>query len=417
MKILIICDMFPPAFGPRMGYLCKYMQKAGWSPTVITEQIPNQTFEFLCGDIPVIYISYYKAKGKVLKKLEWIGIQILDLFFKYKDRKLIQTANQTLKAGGFSGVLCSTYRTFPLTAAQQVAHKHDLPFIADLRDIIEQYASDEYITHLFKSIPWLDKKITHFFKSKLLQRRNKVLRKANCITTVSPWHVETLKQYNPVIHLIYNGYDPELFYPQQLKSNQFIMVYTGRLISLATRDPHLLFKAIARLDKEKRISPLEFQLHWYMDKMSNEILKQLAEEYQISPYMHYFGYVPATQIPAILNQSSILIQLANKMDKSGPKGIMTTKLFESLAVEKPLLCVRSDEAYLEAIIKETHSGIAARSEEDVYQFILEYYRLWKEKGYTSIQIKKDAIELFSRKRQAKQFMDLFTQLKKDISHG
>ena len=41
----------------------------------------------------------------------------------------------------------------------------------------------------------------------------------------------------------------------------------------------------------------------------------------------------------------------------------------------------------------------------------------KEKGYTSIQIKKDAIELFSRKRQAEQFMDLFTQLKKDISHG
>ena len=57
--------MFPPAFGPRMGYLCKYMQKAGWSPTVITEQIPDQTFEFLCGDIPVTYISYYKAKGKV----------------------------------------------------------------------------------------------------------------------------------------------------------------------------------------------------------------------------------------------------------------------------------------------------------------------------------------------------------------
>ena len=415
MKILIICDMFPPAFGPRMGYLCKYMQKTGWSPVVITEQIPDQTFEFLCGDIPVTYISYYRAKGKVLKKLEWIGVQICDLFFQYKDRKLIRTANQILKAGGFSGVLCSTYRTFPLPAAQHVANKHNLPFIADLRDIIEQYASDEYMTHLFKQIPWLDKKITHFFKTRLLQRRNKVLRNANCITTVSPWHVETLKQYNPVIHLIYNGYDPELFYPQQIKTNQFIMVYTGRLISLATRDPHLLFKTVARLDKEGVISPKEFQLHWYMDKTSDEVLKQLAEEYQISPYMHYFGYVSAVQIPGILNRSSILIQLANKMDKSGPKGIMTTKLFE--AVEKPLLCVRSDEAYLEAIIKETHSGIAARSEEDVYQFIIKHYHSWKEKGYTSIQIKKESIELFSRKRQAEQFMNLFTQLKKELSHG
>ncbi|MBQ4161891.1 MAG: hypothetical protein IJD84_03215, partial [Parabacteroides sp.] len=87
------------------------------------------------------------------------------------------------------------------------------------------------------------------------------------------------------------------------------------------------------------------------------------------------------------------------------------------AVEKPLLCVRSDEAYLEAIIKETHSGIAARSEEDVYQFIIKHYHSWKEKGYTSIQIKKESIELFSRKRQAEQFMNLFTQLKKELSHG
>ena len=35
-KVLIVCDMFPPAFGPRMGYLCKYMRQAGWNPVVVT---------------------------------------------------------------------------------------------------------------------------------------------------------------------------------------------------------------------------------------------------------------------------------------------------------------------------------------------------------------------------------------------
>ena len=416
MKILVICDMFPPAFGPRMGYLCKYMQKAGWEPVVITEQIYDQTFDFLRGDIPVTYINYYKATGKITKKLEWISVQILDLLFQYKDQKLVRIANQVLKEGEFSGILCSTYRTFPLPAAQKIAEKHHLPFIADLRDIIEQYASDEFMTHIFKSIPWLDKKITHFFKSRLLKRRNKVLQKADYITTISPWHVEILKLYNPATYLIYNGYDPELFFPQLIKSNQFIMVYTGRLISLATRDPRLLFQAVARLDKEGLISPLKFRLHGYMDQSSNDIISLLAEEFQISQYMNYFGYVSAAQIPLILNQSSILIQLANKMDKSGPKGIMTTKLFESLAVEKPLLCVRSDEAYLEATIKETNSGIAARTEEEVYQFILEQYRSWQEKGYTSAHVNKKTVELFSRKRQAEQFIALFTELEKKHLH-
>ena len=262
--------MFPPAFGPRMGYLCKYMQRAGWEPVVITEQIPDNTFAFLCEDIPVTYISYYNATGKFSKKLEWIFIQICDLLFQYKDRKVIKVATNILKEGNFSGVLCSSYRTFPLPAALQVAQKYKLPFIVDLRDIIEQYASDEYMNHLFKSIPWLDKKITSFFKNRLLNKRNQVLKQADCVTTVSPWHVKTLKSYNPRTHLIYNGYDPELFFPQLIKSKQFIIVYTGRLISLATRDPHLLFGAIARLNKEQLISSQKVRLHWYMDKYSKE---------------------------------------------------------------------------------------------------------------------------------------------------
>lgn len=402
--------MFPPAFGPRMGYLCKYMQRAGWEPVVITEQIPDNTFAFLCEDIPVTYISYYNATGKFSKKLEWIFIQICDLLFQYKDRKVIKVATNILKEGNFSGVLCSSYRTFPLPAALQVAQKYKLPFIVDLRDIIEQYASDEYMNHLFKSIPWLDKKITSFFKNRLLNKRNQVLKQADCVTTVSPWHVKTLKSYNPRTHLIYNGYDPELFFPQLIKSKQFIIVYTGRLISLATRDPHLLFGAIARLNKEQLISSQKVRLHWYMDKYSKEVLSKLAENYQISDYMDYFEYVPAAQIPEILNHSSILLQLANKMSESGPKGIMTTKLFEALAVEKPILCVRSDEAYLEETINKTHSGIAARTEEEVYQFILTHYKQWEKEGYTYINVERENVKPFSRQKQADQFMQLFTHL-------
>ena len=45
-KLLIICDMFPPAFAPRMGYLCKYLTRMGWEVTVVTEYIEDNTFEF-----------------------------------------------------------------------------------------------------------------------------------------------------------------------------------------------------------------------------------------------------------------------------------------------------------------------------------------------------------------------------------
>lgn len=408
--------MFPPAFGPRMGYLCKYMKRAGWEPVVVTEQIDDNTFSFLREDIKVTYINYYRCKGKLLRRLEWLFVFFLDFFFHYKDKTMRKAATALLKEGGYAGVLCSTYRTFPLPAAQQVAEEFHLPFVADLRDIVEQYASNEYIAHSFQTFPWLDNKITALFRHNLLKERNRALRKAGYITTVSPWHLEILKQYNPRTELIYNGYDPEVFYLEPgCTTPRFVITYTGRLISLATRDPRLLFEAIARMDAEHIISPDTFRIQWYVDPASREMIQQEVAAYAISPYLDYFGYVPASEIPGILNRSSVLLQLANKSTASGPKGFMTTKLFESMAVGKPLLCVRSDEGCLEATINQTQSGIAARTVDEVYSFLLHHYSEWTKKGYTEAKVNKEAVECFSRKKQAEQFMDIFTQI--NSNHG
>lgn len=410
MKILILCDMFPPAFGPRMGYLCKYMKRAGWTPVVVTEQIDDKTFSFLQGDIPVTYINFFHSKGGILRKLEWIFALILDFLFHYKDKKIAKAASRLLEEGGYDGILCSTYRAFPLPAAKALAEKYHLPFVADLRDIIEQYAATEYIAHSFRLFPWLDKKVTTAFRNKLLRDRNETLKKADCVTTVSPWHVEKLKAYNLQTELIYNGYDPEIFFPEQHRTSCFVITYTGRLISLATRDPRLLFEAIDRLDREKHISPEQFRIQWYVDSESATMIKQAAASYPIERYMDFSDYVPASEIPGILNRSSILLQLANKFSSDGPKGFMTTKLFEAMAVEKPLLCVKSDESCLESAINKTHTGLAARTADEVYQFILQHYLFWQEKGYTHIEVDREAIEHFSRKRQAEQFMRIFTRL-------
>ena len=82
---------------------------------------------------------------------------------------------------------------------------------------------------------------------------------------------------------------------------------------------------------------------------------QAATAYPVARYMDFFDYVPASEIPGVLNHSSILLQLANTFASNGPKGFMTTKLFESMAVE-PLLCVKSDESYLEETIRITRSA-------------------------------------------------------------
>lgn len=403
--------MFPPAFAPRMGYLCKYLRKAGWEPVVVTEQINEDMYSFLSDYAEVTYVNYYPIKKRFLKRLEWVGVQLLDFFFDYKDRKMLKVVKEIAGKNQFVGVLCSVYRTFPLSVAQKVAELYHLPFVADTRDIIEQYASNEYIAHPARISPCIDKKINALFKKRWLKKRNKALRKANCVTTVSPWHVEMMRPFNSDVRLIYNGYDPELFYPETIKTPEFRIVYTGRLVSLATRDPRVLFQAIRELSDEHLIKPADFRVQWFMDKASWDTILPLIEDYGIADYMDYKGYVSADDIPRILNASSVLLQLANKADESGPKGIMSTKLFEAFAVEKPVLCTRSDESFLEATIAKAHAGTSARRKQEAKSFLLNCYEEWKEKGYTTVKVNHEVVESFSRKKQAEQFMQLFMELK------
>ena len=250
-KVLIICDLFPPAFGPRMGYLCKYLKHHGWEPVILTEAVDEKTFTFLAGKDRVTYVNYYTAKNPVVKKLQWISTLLLDLCFGYKDIRMYNAARKLVKENKFDLILCSSFRTFPLPAAQKVAEKYKLPLVVDLRDVIEQYTGDEFISHALPSFCGFNKLFVSIFKRKSLRDRNRVLQKAGYVTTISPWHVDVLKQYNPKVELIYNGFDPELFYPEQKTTDQFIITYTGRLLSTAMRDPSLLLDALATLSAEK----------------------------------------------------------------------------------------------------------------------------------------------------------------------
>ena len=269
-RVLILCDLFPPAFGPRMGYLCKYLKQAGWQVEVIAEAMDDQTFAFLANSCPVTFVPYYTAKNKFLRKLQWIFTLLADFLFSYKDRKMAKVAHRICQHQAFDLILCSSFRTFPLVAARLTAQRHHLPLVVDLRDIIEQYAGNEFLSHSFHVCPWLDKQLTALLKRKLLNDRNRTLRMASQVTTVSPWHVEQLKQYNPHVSLIYNGYDPDLFYPDHRPNRRFTITYTGRILSLAMRNPELLFKGVLL----SGLSAEQITLEWYVDPASEALLKE-----------------------------------------------------------------------------------------------------------------------------------------------
>jgi glycosyltransferase involved in cell wall biosynthesis len=371
-------------------------------------------FSFLGKNVDVTYIRYYKKKG-LAGKVEWGWTFLCDVLFGYKDRRMYREALNSVKKYNFDLVLCSTYRTFPMRAAWRFVKKMRLPLVVDLRDIIEQYTGNEFISHNLPKIGGLDKLIASCFRKKNLRIRNKILRKVAAVTTVSPWHVSVLKKYNANTQLIYNGYDPELFYPSGIEADRFYITYTGRLLSIVMRDPDLLFQAVEKLSGEGLISPDLFRIRWFVDSKSEKTIIDAAGKYPaIEPYMGYFGHISASDVPEVLNESSILLILTNKAAAGGPKGVMTTKFFESLAVGKPILCVRGDEGCLEEVINRTHSGLSAHNAGEAYEFIKEHYIRWKEKKTYIDSSDKEEIKKFSREAQTGQFIQIFEQVKSSV---
>lgn len=400
-RILILCDAFgAPSYTPRIRFLCDYLAENGWDVTLCTEKFAPLTFDH---SYHIDEIPFYHYHG-FLGKIEWAIKSTFSLLGDYKNKYFSKIIRKYYKDKTFDLILCSTFHTFPLRAAYELAKEKNTPWVADLRDIAEQAPGNQYHAH---QSPLLSP-IANWFKVCNIKRRNKLIQKAQWLSTVSPWHVEFLKAYNPATHLIYNGFDATRFYPEAVKQDKFILSYTGKLYEQSMQNPELFFAALRDLSITGQLNPDTCVVQWYTANTSQEQVKSWAKAYQVESFMHYFDYVSLEQVNTILNQSSIILVFSNTTQPEGPHGIMTTKFFEALGTEKPVLCVRSDESCLAAAIKNTNAGISATTIEEVKHFILEKYAEWLKNGHTHQPVIQETRNTFSRQEQAKQFEALFT---------
>ena len=113
--------------------------------------------------------------------------------------------------------------------------------------------------------------------------------------------------------------------------------------------------------------------------------------------------IPLNQVGNELRKSSIALILTNL----NAKGMMTTKFFEALGCEKPVLCIPSDNGLLAETIRETNAGLASSDINEIKAFITKKYQEWQLNGFTRQAVVHK--EKFSRQQQAQQFEQLFLQ--------
>lgn len=361
LNILILADPFgKPSYAPRLRYLCNYLVEQGHHIVVYTEQF--QSFDFP-HSYPIIEkpISYHNT-------WQWAWQSLWSLLTDWRNRQFSRWVNQQVKKQDFDLIFCTTFSTFPLRAAYDIARQKKIPLITDIRDLDEQVPGAQYQSHR----QWWAKPFSYWYKQVNICRRNHVLRKANAVTTVSPWHVDFIRSYNSEVHLIYNGYDPAQFYAEDIPTDTFRISYIGRIY--AFQSTSLVEQALSELN----LPNVELNIH--------------TPDCQPIPLNH---------VGDELRHSSMALVLTNP----NAKGMMTTKFFEALGCEKPVLCIPSDNGVLADTIRMTNSGLASSDLEEIKAFIFEKYQEWQQNGFTRQAVVQK--KQFSREKQAQQFQQLF----------
>lgn len=362
LNILIVADPFgKPSYAPRLRYLCDYLIRQGHQIVVYTEQFQSYDFPHA---YPIIEkpIAYHNT-------WEWAWQSLWSLLTDWRNRRFSQWVKEQVKEHQFDLVFCTTFSTFPLRAAYEVAREKHIPLITDIRDLDEQVPGAQYQSHR----QWWARPFSHWYKWTNIRRRNRVLCAADAVTTISPWHVAFIRSFNNQTHLIYNGYNPAQFYAEDKPTDVFRISYIGRLYEF--QSTALVEQAVLELG----LPHVEFNIHTP----------------DCCP-------IPLSAVGDELRRSSIALVLTNP----DAKGMMTTKFFEALGCEKPVLCTPSDNGLLAHTIRETNAGLASSDINDIKEFILDKYHEWQQNGFTRQAVINK--EQFSREKQAQQFEQLFT---------
>ena len=390
-RILILCEAIaPPAYSPRIITLVKYLNAHGWHCDIITEM--NDDIPFLSDVCKIHQMPTYRNL-------------VADKLLGWKEKKLAEYCMQQVDVSSYDLIFCASYYYFPLQAAYRLSKRYHLPLIVDLRDIAEQWGDIDYYTRQFSGIQCIDNIVKRVYTRRNMRERNRVLRYANAVTTVSVWHKEKLAAYNNNTHLIYNGYDHDVFYPQVVKSKTFDISFIGKYYSHYHHCPKYLFEAVRQLVAENKMAQKDIKMKFYTNKSGQKAFAGLAKTFNVEQLVSVYDYIPRDQVVATMHKSSVLMVMTLPHQQYNTHGMMGTKFYEILGIEKPCLCLNSDEECLAQAIQETHAGLAANNVDDVKAFVLEKYLEWKQNGYTHQEVVNK--EQFTRQRQSEQFEEVF----------
>ena len=427
-NILIVGYLWPycrhKGGSPRTLGLTNYLQEFGWEPIVLTAPLDNNSipqlkakiietssrdiFYFwrklflLLGYSPNKSISgQFKEKIGVNSKKSFVDILLnyYKTLFAYPDTEkhwrpfAIKSANDIFREVKINGIIS----TWPITAhlvAKELKSKYRIPWIADFSHLWSQGYNYQY------------GKIRKIIDRKLELR---TLSHADALTTISTYFADKLRELHQTksIYSITHGFNPSLINtPASPLTKQFSITYTGNIYPKKQK-PSKLFESLRELIDNNIIDRKDIEVSFYGGKYG--WLRKESEDYGISDIVHQHDFISQSLAVEKQRESQILLHLG--WDDNEIKGFYSSKIFEYLAAQRPILAIggASDEV-VNDLIFETKAGLYSKEVEGIKGFIKKYYLEFKKNGRVNYIGDIDKIKKYSHREMARKFADIMNEL-------
>jgi len=425
-KVLIITYYWPPSGGGgvmRWLKMSKYLPEFGWQPIIYTPSNPDSS------------VYDYSLVDEVHKEIIEIKTPIWEPYHIY--RKMTgKKENATFKAGYISEASGGNWKnklsvfirgnflipdprrfwikpsvkflnrflsensvdlivsTGPPHSMHLIAlglkKKLNIPWIADFRD---PWTDIDFYSKL-RLTQWADKKHRRL--------ESEVIKNADHVVTVSPsWQKDFEKKHNRKVELVNNGYDPEdfNFEAEAVFNDTFCISHFGAFNK--DRNPSSLWVVLKELAHENPEfkKALRIQLIGQTDEsITNEINQNGLMENLILSH-----YLPHREGIGLLRKSQVLLLPIN--DAPNLKGILPGKMYEYLALKRPILAVGPTDADYAKIIGETNAGVSHNFDdiEGIKTSVRNFFSLFQQ---NKLLMESGSYEKYSRKNLTEKFIHL-----------
>lgn len=425
-KILILSDFFPPCNltpAERILSFAEYLNEFGYYPVVVTRN----------WDIPLSQPNYEREKTGT--EVIHIKNENYEVYYVPYRPTLRDRLFKKFYATPFYFIYLAVALIYSIGELYSSRFTSFIPLYKQCRDILKKQKDFSFLLvsgspfHLFKfgykikkefGLRWIADyrddwntnevpvKTGEKYIGKATAKRNEVkwVGSASFFITVSDHYVNKISNLLPAVpgYTIMNGY-MKSNYAGLTKSinDSFSIVYVGYLypgqpievfvegyISFLKSTPSVRSKVtfVGMKDQPEQLRKI----------------KQITKGYE--EHFDFTLRVTKKEAITIQNNATVLLLCAH----ASLKGTPGSKMYEYIALEKPVLVCPSDKEIIEETLRETGQGYFANSAEECTQKLKELYKEYGTGNVSANNIKKTALEKYSRYENAKKLAHLLDKL-------